>query len=230
MYILSALLGFGIGVVLIYVTKQKKQLQNSKIFGIYSQPGKWYFIKYHVFLFLLVLRRLKYYIFGKSLFHNVNNIEKLQPLSSHELAFDAVFFQAVSQNGIYFCMGTERRHQAKVNGLVYLLIPEYGALLSEKLPKTTLDADPASLLSNKEYAAEGIRITPIVPMKLWKISFKGKMRQLGKPNKLVDVDFEAEWNSNLPWFLFEVEIPLRILARAIARETWTEKFFKSLKE
>lgn len=41
---------------------------------------------------------------------------------------------------------------------------------------TTLNADPASLLLNKEYAAEGIRITPMVPMKLWKVSFKGKMR------------------------------------------------------
>ncbi|KAJ8969709.1 hypothetical protein NQ314_001623 [Rhamnusium bicolor] len=86
------------------------------------------------------------------------------------------FFQAVSQNGIYVCTGTERRQEAKINGLFYLVLPEYGVLASEKLPKTTLNADPAALLSYKSYAAEGICFTPVVPMKLWKISFKGKMR------------------------------------------------------
>uniref|UniRef100_V5GU19 Uncharacterized protein n=2 Tax=Anoplophora glabripennis TaxID=217634 RepID=V5GU19_ANOGL len=67
-------------------------------------------------------------------------------------------------------------------------------------------------------------------MKLWRISFKGKMRRLDAPDKLVNVDFQAEWRSNLPWFLAEVDVPIKILARTIAREPWTEELFQSLKE
>lgn len=55
-------------------------------------------------------------------------------------------------------------------------------------------------------------------------------RCLSDPDKFVNVDFQAEWSSNLPWFLFEIDIPIKILARAIAREPWTEELFKSLKE
>lgn len=40
-------------------------------------------------------------------------------------AFDAVFFQAVTQDGYYLVAGTERRHEGKVNALFYLAVSEY---------------------------------------------------------------------------------------------------------
>lgn len=54
-------------------------------------------------------------------------------------------------------------------------MPNIGLLKSEKLPKTVLNADPASLYFSKEYSAEGIKFIPVEPMKSWKILFSGKM-------------------------------------------------------
>lgn len=72
-------------VFLSYVFVQNKK-DPKKLFGVYSQPGKWYFIKYPLFLTLLVLRRLKYYINGKDTLGKVENMmEKRQPLSEHPL-------------------------------------------------------------------------------------------------------------------------------------------------
>lgn len=67
-----------------YVFVQNKK-DPKKLFGVYSQPGKWYFIKYPLFLTLLVLRRLKYYINGKETGIKVENLEKRQPLSENPL-------------------------------------------------------------------------------------------------------------------------------------------------
>lgn len=67
-----------------YVFVQNKK-DPKKLFGVYSQPGKWYFIKYPLFLTLLVLRRLKYYINGKETGVKVENLEKRQPLSENPL-------------------------------------------------------------------------------------------------------------------------------------------------
>ncbi|XP_060535138.1 uncharacterized protein LOC132707342 [Cylas formicarius] len=199
-----------------------------RVFGIYSRPGKWYFAKYPAILTLLFLRRFKFYLLGKDRVLDVAQLEKLQPLSSHPLAFDAVFFHAVSQNGVYICGGTERRQDAKVSGLLYVLVPDHGLLLSSKLPDTVLDADAAP--APKEYAAEGIKFTPVEPMRTWRVSFAGKMRLQKDPARLVDVDLKATWTSDYPWFLYEVELPLKKIARSIALEPWTEDLFRNLKD
>lgn len=213
---------------LTYVYIQNKK-DPKKIFGVYSQPGKWYFLKYPAILFLIFLRRIKYYIVGKSGMFDVLELERRQPLSDHAQAFDAVFFHAVSQEGIFLAAGTERRHEGVVNGLVYLLHPDYGLLKSEKLPETKLQADPESIMSGKEWAAEGIKFTPVEPMKRWDIAFNGKMRLHENPEKVLDVKIQAKWTSDLPWFMYEVDLPLKMLARSIAREPWTEELFESLK-
>ncbi|RZC38423.1 uncharacterized protein BDFB_007358, partial [Asbolus verrucosus] len=191
-----------------------------------SQPGKWFHVKFASFYFILWLRRLKTKIM-KPL--PVGDLETMKPLSKHEKAFDATFFQAVSQNGFYFCGGIERRHQAKANGLFYIAVPELGLLESQKLPNTLLDSDPVSVLLNKEYGAEGISFAIAEPMKKWHVSYNGKMRLQKSPDRLLDVKLNGEWTSDLPYFLFETDISLNCLAKAIARETWTNEFFKSLK-
>ncbi|KAJ8938967.1 hypothetical protein NQ318_005208 [Aromia moschata] len=122
MAICSFIISLLIIIIAVYSLKHSKKPEPKKIFGIYNQPGKWYCVKYFLFLLLLEVRRLKYRVFGKSFIHKESKLEKLQPLSSHNLACDAVFFQAVSQDGIYICGGTERRHEAKINGLFYIVV------------------------------------------------------------------------------------------------------------
>lgn len=55
-------------------------------------------------------------------------------------------------------------------------MPGIGLLKNEQLPKTLLNADPASIYILKEYSAGGIRFTPVEPMKKWKVSFEGNMK------------------------------------------------------
>lgn len=208
-------------------------IQNKKepkaIFGVYSQPGKWYFIKYPVFLLLVVLRRVKYYIVGKDGMFDIKELEKCQPLSSHPLAFDAVFFHGAAQNGIFLCGGTERRKDGVINGLLYILHPKYGLLKSEKLPNTKLQADSDGLQKG-EWSAEGINFTPVEPMRRWNIEFKGKMRLHNDPDRLVQVKISAKWTSDLPWISFDLDLPAKMLARSISREPWSREKFEIMKE
>lgn len=154
----------------------------------------------------------------------------------------------MNQNGVYICGGIERRHSAKANALLYIAViglfcknfkfrryiifqvPEFGLLESPKLPKTLLDADPCSVLLEKEYAAEGLSFAMVEPMKKWQLSYKGKMRIHKHAERMVDVHLDGVWTSaDLPYFMFETDMNLKSLAKAIARESWTEEFFKTLK-
>lgn len=50
--------------------------------------------------------------------------------------------------------------------------------MNPQLPKTQLDVHPVAIYNMKFYSAEGITFTPVEPMKLWKLSYEGKMRCL----------------------------------------------------
>nr|CAI5821775.1 unnamed protein product [Callosobruchus analis] len=208
---------------------RRKSKQPNKIFNVYTQPGSWFTLKYYVFLFILMVRRLKYSFLDKNHFFKPDQLDKLQPLSNHELACDAVFFQFVSQDGIYYCSGLERRQEGKCAGLIYLVLPEYGILCNEKIPSTVLDTDPKSLFSMEYYGAEGISFTPLEPMKKWQVSYKGKMRQESNPENVVNVELDGIWHSDYPWVLFEVDSPAHVLATAFATEEWSKEYFERLK-
>lgn len=214
---------------LLLLRSEKRKL---KIFGIYSQNNcRWFYFKYYFLLFKLTWDRIKIKCLQSSNRLNLEEkLEKLQALSNHEKAFDAVFFQGVNEEGFYFCGGLERRHNGKANGLFYIVTPHLGLLKSERLPKTLLQSDPVSLLLLKEYSAEGIKFTPVEAMKKWKIQFKGKMK-LESTGDDYDVDFIADWNSNgYPYFLYERDLSIRALARALAREEWSKDLFEQLKK
>ncbi|CAH1101956.1 unnamed protein product [Psylliodes chrysocephalus] len=218
---------FIIGVLLIKQSEKEKQ---KKIMNVYSQKGRWYRLKFCFIALILFLRRIKYYFLGKSHVHKEEELEKLLELSNHPEAFDAVFFQAVSQNGVYICTGTERRHNAKLAAVVYVIHPDYGVLESESLPKTAIDADVSSLYKKDSYSGGGICFVPVVPMKKWKVSFNGLMKFQNDPKKFIKVKFECDWTSNHDWFFFEVDVPIRTIARAFAREPWSKRFFKNVKD
>lgn len=113
---------------------QKKRKNPEKIFKVYSQPGKWYYLKYFLFLALLTLRKIKSKLHKSSSGLGVQmdkyeNLERLQPLSSHEKAFDAVFFQGGNREGFYYCSGLERRHKCKANGIAYFVVSSFSVLV-----------------------------------------------------------------------------------------------------
>ncbi|CAG9770423.1 unnamed protein product [Ceutorhynchus assimilis] len=225
MDLLAAALVLFLSILLINNRKDRK-----KLFGVYSQPGKWYFIKYPVMLGLLVFRRLQYYIYGKEGFFDEKQLERRRPLSNHPLAFDAIFFHAVSQDDVYVVAGAERRQAGIINGLIYIKHPEFGLLKTPKLPDTKLNEDPEAIMSGKEWAAEGFKFTPVEPMKRWDLSYSGKMRIHGNDDKLVQVDMQAKFVSDLPWFIYETDIPAKMLAHSFAIEPWTNEYFQTLKE
>ncbi|CAG9854102.1 unnamed protein product [Phyllotreta striolata] len=220
---------FGLFLIGLWIASRIEE-QPNVIAKVYTQRGRWFYLKYCLITCMLFLVRMKYYVYGKRRYHKDEDMDKLHELSNHDQAFDAVFFQAVSQNGIYICTGTERRHGGKLNGLVYIVHPEYGVLESLKLPKTELNADVVSLLNKKSYSGEGISFTPIVPMKKWKMSYNGLMRIQNDPTKLVQVKLEADWTSNYDWFFVEIDVPISTIARCMAVEVWTRQFFQNLKE
>lgn len=105
------------------VWAQNRKKDPPKIHEIYTQPGKWYYLKYVLFLLLLKLRQLLNK-FNKSggLAKDLENIDKPQQLSDNEKAFDAVFLQGVTFDGYYLAIGVERRQRGKANALIYLVV------------------------------------------------------------------------------------------------------------
>ncbi|XP_018336128.1 uncharacterized protein LOC108744721 [Agrilus planipennis] len=227
-------------IVLVFVLIEKRKKKSDKILGVYSQPGQWYFLKYVTFLLVLTIRKMKTKItkrlgkrgssgLGESAYSEIEDLEKLQQLSEHEKAFDAVFFHAVDDSGYYLCGGIERRQKGKANGLLYLMVPKLGLLSNLRLPKTSMNVDALSLHHKKTYAAEGMCFTPVKPMKLWTISYNGKMKVNENSDNMVDVHLEADWFSDFPHFIFDTDMHSKPLARAIARETWSKEYFETLK-
>lgn len=85
---LTILVAF-VAIIVVAVYLESKKKVPGKILGIYTQPGKWYLIKYVSFLTFLKLRQLKSrYLQNvrteKIVGATVENLESLQPLSSHE--------------------------------------------------------------------------------------------------------------------------------------------------
>lgn len=149
-------------------------------------------------------------------------MECIQPLGDHPKAIDAVYFQGANGGGAYIVAATARRPHRVINGFVVLRIPEEGLLLSPKLP------DSLMFGSEDEFGAEGLKFTPIEPMRKWKVQYKGQLRR-DTTKELVDVEIDAIWSSSLPFFDFDTDM-IGTLARGIARETWTRDYFQQLKD
>ncbi|CAK1544878.1 unnamed protein product [Leptosia nina] len=208
------------------------------IFGIYSVPGKWYYLKYAAFSCLYYFRKYanQYKAAdtntrpgqGVKAIANINEMDREQPLSEHAKAFDAVFFISASKNekdkGIYVVMGCERRPMGMCNGLFYIGLPEKGMLCSKKIPDTVLFGAEIG-----EFGAEGIKITPVETMKRWSLSYKGQMWYQNDPSRMVDVEFNAEWTANSKHFDYDTDLYPPAVIRSISREKWSREYFEGLK-
>ncbi|XP_069689416.1 uncharacterized protein [Periplaneta americana] len=212
--------------------RQKDPLPISEV---YKQPGKWYLVKYVVFRIVFQVRRWQN-IYGKKsgkkqagygMQSHISPVEMdiAQPLSSDAKAFDAVFFIAANSAGYYFVAGTERRQHGIINGLCYLAVPDKGLLCSERIPDTVLFG-----AADGEFGAEGLTLKPLKAMQKWKVVYKGKMWLQSDPSKVFNVNFEGDWNTDLPYFNYDTDLHPSAVARAIARETWSREYFETLKK
>ncbi|XP_049874258.1 uncharacterized protein LOC126372504 [Pectinophora gossypiella] len=227
-----------IGFVIILVIYAVKKKDPEPIFGIYSVPGKWYYLKYCLFACLYYFRKYGNKTReagldgsagqGVKAISRPAEMEKAQVLSDHEKAFDAVFFISATKSeddkGIYVIAGCERRPMGMCNGLFYIGLPGKGLLCSKKLPDTVLfGADVFS------FGAEGLIITPREPMERWTVAYKGEMWYQNDPEKVVQVEFSGEWTATTDYFDYDTDLHPPTVIRSIAREKWSRKYFQDLK-
>ncbi|CAG4946590.1 unnamed protein product [Parnassius apollo] len=221
--------------LILYAVKKKDP---EPIFGIYSVPGKWYYLKYAVFACLYYFR--KYTKKNKAAgtdgragqgvkaIADPAAMDCAQMLSDHAKAFDAIFFISASKDendkGIYVISGCERRSMGMCNGLFYIGLPGKGLLCSKKIPDTVLFGAQTG-----QFAAEGIKMEPVEPMKKWTVSYKGQMWYQNDPKKLVDVEFHGDWMATSKYFDYDTDLHPPAVIRSIAKEKWSREYFEGLK-
>ncbi|KAM3955850.1 uncharacterized protein ACR2FA_010194 isoform 2-T2 [Aphomia sociella] len=224
-----------VGFVLILTIYSFKYKTPNPIFGVYTVPGKWYWLKYVVFAGIYYYRKHASKKpagrdgragQGLKALSDPGELDRAQILSNHAKAFDAIFFISASENegkGIYVISGCERRPMGMCNGLFYIGLPGKGLLCSKKIPDTVLFGAQIG-----EFGAEGIKMTPVEPMKKWTISYKGPMYQ-NDPDKIVDVEFHGDWTATSEYFDFDTDLYPAAVIRSIAKEKWSRDYFEKLK-
>ncbi|OWF52519.1 hypothetical protein KP79_PYT06824 [Mizuhopecten yessoensis] len=201
--------------------------------GIYTQPNKWYPLKYYIFLLMLKLRQRKnakmntatgenagYGVRSRS---NVTDMEKAQTLPQDQpKAVDAVYFNGGNKDGQYMVAATARRQNNVVQTVLYLRLPGVGLLEIPSKPDTKLQGtDPEA------FAAGGLTLEPVDPMKTWKISYKGKLRN-HETLKELEVTFDLTWTAFTPYFDFDTDLHPNVMAESISKEKWSRKYFDVL--
>lgn len=121
-----------------------------------------------------------------------------------------------------------RRKNKLIDGFLYLKIAKsgFGILETPKIPDTALYQSEELT----EYVAEGIKITPIIPMKKWRIQYEGKMKQFNNRSQTYDVQIDLEWVTELPYFHFDRDMDKLAMAKAVAMEPWSREYFQTLKK
>ncbi|CAG9088900.1 unnamed protein product [Plutella xylostella] len=228
---LTGIIGFVLILIIYSLKKDPKP-----IFGVYSVPGKWYYLKYAVFACLYFYNKYNKKRKegeraagpGLAVAAAPEHLDRAQSLSESSKAFDAIFFISAGKGeedkGIYVIAGCERRPMGMCNGLFYIGLPGKGLLCSKKIPDTVLFGAEVG-----EFGAEGLKMTPVEPMKKWTLQYKGPMWYQNDPSKTVEVDFQGEWTATTRHFDFDTELHAPAVIRSIAREKWSREYFEGLK-
>lgn len=79
------------------------------------------------------------------------------------------------------------------------------------------------------FAAEGIKIECVEPMRKWKIRFEGRLKAHDHHEKIYDARLNLEFTSDLPYFNFDTDLDPVSMAAAMAKEKWSKSYFEILK-
>lgn len=100
-------------------------------------------------------------------------------------------------------------------------------MVSPRLPDSCMRQAEEELGS---YTVEGIKLSPVVPMKYWKIEYDGNMRFENEHNEVFRVQIDAKWKSELPYSNFDTDMNPEAVARAMAKQYWSREYFENLKK
>lgn len=67
-------------------------------------------------------------------------------------------------------------------------------------------------------------------MKKWNISYRGKMKRHEDRSKTFDVEIDAQWTSDLPYFNVDTDMDNSSIAEPTAKEIWSKTYFDNLKK
>lgn len=194
--------------------------------GVYSQPGKWFWLKYSLFYTFVFLRRLGLAWnagYGRKARDTLDELDDVQKLSDHPLAIDAAYFNGYSKDGFYFGAGVQRRPKGRVESLLFIRVPDVGILEWPFSPSTaTVEAEPDT------YSAQGgLRFIRRIAMKSWRVTFDGEL-QKRETKEVLKVKFDFIWTAKTDWFDFDTDMHAHPVCEAIARESWDRAFFDRL--
>lgn len=115
--------------------------------------------------------------------------------------------------------------------MAFLRIPKYSddLLVLPIYPNSTLYQTEQERAVQDSYAVAGIKITPVLLNREYRIEYNGKMRLKSTLNHNVDVKLAATWRSELPTFDFSSDLSKSAMSEAMALETWSRDYFESLK-
>lgn len=153
----------------------------------------------------------------------------ISPISSQPV--DAVFFNTSAKNRQILVFSAARRKNGLINAMGFLKVPEFSSdlLVLPIFPQTTLYQTEEEQKILNCYNVAGIKLTPVVPHKEYRIEYQGKMLLESAPCKEVDIELNAVWRSNLPTFNFSTDVSQIAMSEAIALQPWSREYFEKLK-
>ncbi|KAI6189105.1 hypothetical protein M3Y98_00426700 [Aphelenchoides besseyi] len=208
-----------------------------KLYGVYSQPSVWFWMKFHVARLMIRLQRRRKEKSNDMFSGNVFRMSKVDrmkrlPVSLMEnrhqlptdLAFagDCIFFNGSNSFGYYFTFGFAQRQNSIANLFCVLKVPGKGTFVNEEL------------LNNSNVKK---------PMERWRIRFDGmfadakdlqqNLKKTGPEDQPAGIkqfrtSFEFEWNAKGDFFNFETDVSCDLIARSLALETWSRELFAKL--
>ena len=208
------------------------QLKPPPILGVYQQAGVLGLLKQVVMFVMIKLnkRRAQHQPVGHSQAwlgltaeDDISVMESPQRLVDHSLACDAVWFGGGSRDGTYLVISGARRRNDVLQSLLFLHLPHVGLLEHHLHPETAMAQEGSG-----GWIGGGVRLTPVRPMQLWRVTFQGEMRSK-RTGAVHQVKIDGEYRSSLPYFDFDCDMNIWTVARAMARENWSREYFARLK-
>ncbi|GMS89667.1 hypothetical protein PENTCL1PPCAC_11842 [Pristionchus entomophagus] len=175
-----------------------------KVLQVYSQPGKWYWLKFRLMRFAIAHKQKKTAKetvkvddlmnteFGGGGVRSIKDLESKHTFpadkkTNHVIMArniqtspaEAIFFDASNKDGYYFTLGTAQRKDNIINLFFLLRVPGKGTYMA---PEMLTNTNVESTSSTTEWATKsGFKVKCIEPMKKWTISYDGKVvRSAGK--------------------------------------------------
>ncbi|KAF8372220.1 hypothetical protein PRIPAC_78649 [Pristionchus pacificus] len=228
-----------------------------KVLQVYSQPGKWYWLKFQLIRFLIARKQSKTANetdkvddlmnteFGGAGFRSIENLESKHTFpADKESPAEAVFFDASNKDGYYFTIGTAQRKDNIINLFSLLRIPGKGTFMA---PEMLWNTNVESTTSSTEWATKsGWRVKNIEPMKKWSISYDGNMVRATGRRVFTTVGPESEenlkgmeqipatidftWTNFGDHYDFDRSISPTAIAHSLAKERWSRELFQKLKD